>query len=454
MIARADRASIPLLSSTPLPQRPIWGEDSRANRDKSGRAQQEPSLAISRRDADVIVVAAKDFRATEDITREVWIYTSHNGGRTWPWNRRFPKVSDNIFRHSDPVVVARDDGRIYVASLASGDEPTKENHGLFITWSDNDGVTWHDAVTVTAQQETVFDDKEWLAIDQSGRSPYYHRMYIAWRPAGFRELWSTFSVDGGLTWADPIPAVEGELQSAFLVIDSNGRVLLFYIEPLKHDALGVIRFVTSDDGGETWSEPEFVAAIRQPKSPLNDYDRFRVFSIISVAIDPDRPDYMYVVWTDARDVETNGSDVMLTYSHDGGERWNRAQRLSTEPEGRVRDDFLPVIHVGARGRVHAFWMDRRGDPDNMLVNAVYRASDDGGVTWGPTSFVSDLATDHNIAVPPISPSPGDYWGLDSVGNRVCVAWSDTREGDENIYVDCGWMSDFGFQYYLPVRLHN
>lgn len=454
MTARGDQPTLQLPNQpTDHPVRLTWRSDARANTDASGLAQQEPHLAISRRNPDVIVVAAKDFRATDNISRSVWIYTSHDGGRTWPWNQRFPKVSEAIIRHSDPVAMARDDGRMYVLTLGTG-PPVPRHHGLFLTWSDDDGVTWHEAITVTAQRRTGFDDKEWMAIDQSPRSPYYRRMYVAWRPSDFQALWSTYSDDGGLTWADPIAATGGDVHSAYPVVDANGRLLLFYVDPLNVDVPGTIRFVVSDDGGETFGPPQKVIDIVQPTSPLNDRDKFRVLSILSAAVDPSDPARLYVAWTDARDVESSGADALLVHSRDGGASWSAPIRLSTEPPGQVRDDFLPAIHVGARGRLHAFWMDRRGDPDNVLINAMYRASDDGGLTWGPSSRVSDAATDHNIAVPENSPSPGDYWGLDSVGNRVCVSWVDTRSGNEDVYVDCAWMADLGLRYYLPVRLRE
>jgi hypothetical protein len=440
-------------ASSRLPDRPIWRGEVRANSDASGLAQQEPSLAISRRDADVVVVAAKDFRETSNISRSVWIYTSHDGGRTWPWNQRFPPVSDKIFRHSDPLAVARDDGRMYVVTLGSG-TPVELNHGLFLTWSDDDGVTWRPAVTITAQRRTFFDDKEWLAIDQSRHSLYYHRMYVAWRPENFDSMWLTTSADDGLTWSKPITVADGDVHSAYPLVDANGRLLVFFMDPLKVDAPGTIRFVASDDGGRTFGPPRAVADVQQPKSPLNHADQFRVYSIISAAVDPNDPDRFYVAWTDARDVSRNGVDALVVYSHDGGATWSQPLRLSSEPPGRVRDDFLPVIHVGARGRLHALWMDRRGDPNNVLVNAVYRASDDGGVTWGPTSRVSAVATDHNLGVPANSPSPGDYWGLDSVGNRVCAAWVDPRAGEEDVYVNCAWMTDMGLTYYLPAPFRN
>jgi hypothetical protein len=65
----------------------------RANTDVSGTAQQEPHLALSRRNPDVMIVAAKDFRNTETL-RAPCDHTCDDGGRrgTSPLNS-----SENIF---------------------------------------------------------------------------------------------------------------------------------------------------------------------------------------------------------------------------------------------------------------------------------------------------------------------------------------------------------------------
>ena len=157
-----------------------WGPNVRANADTGTASQHEPHLAISRTDPDVVVVAAKDYRTAN--TKEVWIYVSQDGGQTWPAGQqlRIPGLPGDISEQSDPVVVARDDGRIYVAALGYG-----SGHGLFLTWSDDDGDTWANSRSITHNETPGgLDDKEWLAVDNFPASAYYHNLYVAWANDG------------------------------------------------------------------------------------------------------------------------------------------------------------------------------------------------------------------------------------------------------------------------------
>ena len=234
---------------------PLWGPNEVANSDRSGFAQQEPSLAIHPQDPWNLVVAAKDFRRTQDITREVWIYVSFDGGRSWPIQLPFPGLPPAITRQSDPVALAAENGRFYVLVLGAG-TPAYRHHGLFLTWSDDGGRTWRDAVTVISEPSTVLDDKPWLARDNRPGSPFYGRLYVAWRPMHADVLWMVHSGDGGLSWSPPVTATEGEgVQGAMPVIGADGAVHLFYVEPMSPTTPGEIRVVTSFDGGRSFSAP-------------------------------------------------------------------------------------------------------------------------------------------------------------------------------------------------------
>src|SRR5437588_13043287 len=93
--------------------------------------------------------------------------------------------------------------------------------------------------------------------------------------------------------------------------------------------------------------------------------------------------------------------------------------------------------IRADGRLNAMWLDRRLDPSNVLFQAWYSSSTDGGATWEADTQVSDapgLGFDLNVGLPPGSGNAaGDYWGLDSAGGYVYAAWTDTRNGDQDIY---------------------
>src|ERR1043165_4952428 len=105
---------------------PTWSANVRANTDTTGYGQHEPALAVSPINPNVVVVANKDYR--EGDIKHVWIEASRDGGLTWPPQFR---MTNNVSTEteSDPVVIARDDGRIYVSCLTTG------NNGIFITWS-------------------------------------------------------------------------------------------------------------------------------------------------------------------------------------------------------------------------------------------------------------------------------------------------------------------------------
>src|SRR5688572_8246860 len=61
---------------------PAFGPNVRANEDATIYGQHEPSLAVSRVNTNTVVAASKDYRANN--VKQVWIYSSTDGGTTWP----------------------------------------------------------------------------------------------------------------------------------------------------------------------------------------------------------------------------------------------------------------------------------------------------------------------------------------------------------------------------------
>jgi subtilisin-like proprotein convertase family protein len=415
---------------------PIFGPNVRANQDTTIYAQHEPSLAVSRVHTNTVIVASKDYRQAN--VKRVWIDGSTDGGATWPVQVHMPNLPATD-SESDPVVIARDDGRIYVACLTTG------NNGIWITWTDDDGQTWHPSVPVI-QNQGGLQDKEWFAIDNNPASPYYHRMYMMYVPdPGFGSgVVEHHSTDGGLTWSGQQPIGGADTEYTYPVIASDGTVYNFMMENWGFGQTGTVQMTKSTNGGATWSTPLDVATAFQPVSPIRQPDQFRFFAIISAAIDPINGN-LYVAWTDNRNFSTNGTDVVYVRSTNGGTSWSAVTRLSHDPTGVVRDHITPMLKVGADGKLHAFWLDRRLDPNNRLFDSWYSSSTDGGNTWEPDTRVSTLSQDLNVGLPCCSGNypAGDYWGLDTALDTVYVAWNDTRSGDQDILVSKGLMHFVG-----------
>jgi hypothetical protein len=413
-----------------------FGPNMRANQDDSPFGQHEPSLAVSRVYTNALFVAAKDYRETN--TKQVWIYGSTDAGVTWPVQLQMPGIPSQVDKQSDPVVVARNDGRIYVAAMAYGGEPF--TGGIFITWTDDNGAHWKDPSVPVSYPDKTLDDKEWLAIDNNPCSPYYHRMYMTYNRGAVTVM--QHSTDGGETWSAHVPVgVSSYHQFPSPVIGSDGTVYTFMWYYGYNSGPGTIELTKSTDGGVTWSLPSIATSIQSPGSPIRESDNFRFISMPYAAIDPNNG-HLYVAWTDNRNFATEGTEVLYVKSTDRGNTWSpEPLRLSHDPKGVVRDHIVPVLSVGRDSRLHALWMDRRLDAANRLFDTWYSSSADGGATWEPDVRVSEVSQDLNVGFPPESGNAaGDYWGLDTYLDTVYVAWNDTRNGNQDIFVSKGLLT--------------
>ncbi|HET9494313.1 MAG TPA: sialidase family protein, partial [Chloroflexia bacterium] len=419
---------------------PIFGPNVRANTDTTSYGQHEPGLAVSRTDNDVVFAAAKDYR--DGNIKRVWIYGSTDGGSTWPVQLHMPGLPPTV-NESDPVVMARDDGRIYVSCLTTG------NEGIFITWTDDNGTTWQPSVPII-QNQPVLQDKDWFAIDNNPASPFHHRMYMMYAP-GANYVVEHHSTDGGLTWSPRQQIGGSNTEYTYPVVASDGTVYNFMMYNWGNGQIGTVQMTRSTDGGATWSTPSTVAMADQAGYHIRPSDQFRFFSIISAGVDPlsQGPNHtLYVSWTDDRAFNTTGTDVLYVKSTDGGATWGQPINLaqvSGRPECPGCDNITPMMTVGQDGKVHAFWLDRADDPappaGTGLFHSWYTSSTDGGATWDPATRVSTEPQNLNVGFPPGSgDAAGDYWGLDVSGDSVYVAWNDTRYNQQqDILVSRGIM---------------
>jgi hypothetical protein len=165
------------------------------------------------------------------------------------------------------------------------------------------------------------------------------------------------------------------------------------------DVKGVNKFgifyMRSFDGGLTWEN-----ARRLTASPGISFS-----SSMSVS-----GSLIHIAWRDDRD---GNQEIYYIRSTDGGETWGTETRLTSDPAR----SYVPGVAANGLS-VHVVWVDMR--PPGYY-GIYYKRSDDGGLTWGADTRLTD------------SPSFTLNPSLAVSGENVFVAWDDNQDGNKEIY---------------------
>ncbi|WP_062662320.1 sialidase family protein [Aeropyrum camini] len=264
--------------------------------------EHEPSVAVDPGNPDNIVVAAHH-EGLAGLPNAIGVYYSLDGGSTWTGPIVMPLANESDIYHSDPALAATGDGVFYIAYMSIG--PREMPGGYFfsasivVAKSVDGGATWSvinviDPGYIIDEMSQngiiVFDvmlDKPYIAAARVGGSDIVAVTYTAiadgYDPAKgvsvtiFR-ITAVISPDGGSTWIGPSTVAEkvntsqgfgpgGQfevLQGSNPAVAPTGEVYVAYYDSLSDGYLegrAAIMVSSSQDLGQTWSEPEQAAVI-------------------------------------------------------------------------------------------------------------------------------------------------------------------------------------------------
>jgi hypothetical protein len=384
---------------------------------------------------------------------------SFDGGATWrETTLPFSSCAGNAIadpftgapynRASDPWVSIGPDGTAYAAGLlaTNSTDGGVNDTGVATVTSSDGGRTWHNPNLEKADQGTspvfeftqFFNDKESITADPLHPGTAYvvwdrlqapsHSPDAALKAHAFRgPTWFSRTTDGGRTWttARPIfdPGQNSQTIGNIVVVNpTNGKLYDFFDQfsttgsPNFTPRGDSVSFITSGDGGNTWSNARVVSA----EQTVADVDpntgaALRTEGTIpSVAVDPATGE-LYAVWEDARFTGTV-NQVVISTSTDGGLKWSDPAAVST---ATGRPAFTPTVAVNAGGFVGVTYYDMRnltaGNTTTLPTDVWIKTSPRGGAAFGADTHV---AGSFDMFAAPVAGGffVGDYEALGVNGN--------------------------------------
>ena len=386
--------------------------------DPLARNPVEASIAIDPGNRDRMIAVSYQTGFDKAPRTTGYIYVSHDGGRTW----RNERASNPLGRtQGDDVVTFAGPGvalHTYISFLGIRvPNPARAETGIFVTRSDDAGLTWGPPVAAVDHANTVlpFEDKPWMAAEGD-------KAYIAWTrfdeygvkdPSCRTHIIVARSDDGAKTFAMPRPISDSPgdcvdsdntVEGAVPAIGVDGRVHVVWAGPrgLIHDSSvdgttwNVDRVIAGNPGG--WDIP-IRGITRHNGMPVTMVDRSK---------GPGRGT-IYVNWIDER----NGDpDVFVIKSRDNGATWSAPVRVNDDPLKNGAVQFFTWMAVDpSDGSVNVLFYDRRNRPGARSGLTLARSTDGGATFANHAVDIPDFEVTDDITF-------GDYLGVDARGGRV------------------------------------
>lgn len=347
-----------------------------------------PNVLVSREEGDtahaetMIVANPNDVKnllgASILFTRSEWgmtckTYASKDGGYTW-LDTAFPERFE--YMSFDPQVAFGTQGTAYFIMLSVGNRNV-----TYLYRSEDNGFTWERPRLLKKS------DHPQMIVDKT-TGKYAGRVYVT-AMHGIKSLGVTRSENDGRSFIGPT-VVPNPRNYAMLnqnpLVFNDGTLFIPYFIWDENGAPGSsitnrAEFVTSSDGGISFSEPNIVFSVPRGKwSPRTDLrGSFATGSNLVYALDtrPNIGDRLYVLWHEPR---LDHQRLLFSSSVDKGKTWSEAKLVSSNVPTESAQ-YQPMLAVNSEGVIGIAWFDTRNAKEQNRYDLYFTASIDGGQSF-------------------------------------------------------------------------
>jgi hypothetical protein len=405
------------------------------------RAQAEPYIVRSPTDPDYLLATFQEGRRTDGGAVNCGYSVSHDGGLHWT-RALIPFVGQTsggpYERATDPVCGIDLDGNAFLNVIAATNSNFTTGAVLVSRSTDGGANFGPPSIVYQSPSASQFPDKNWMAVNTFPGTPTTGRIVVTFTLfTGANQngapIVRAFSDNHGATWSGigNIADSATDTQGSQPIFISGGRLAVVYWN-FNHTgsfADDFMQVVVSNDGGNTFGPPKFIANVAMYEEPQIRSDGFLP------AVAADRVGNLFVAYQ----ARQNGVPrILFTKSSNAGDTWTPPIAISDNPANS--GVFNAAISASPDGQtLTAIFYDHRNNPGSQTLVDLYLAqSFDGGATWKPNIRVSSVSTDAALA--PLTGSGlmlGDYQGVAESTNPNVPAvpvWIDTRTGNPDPFV--------------------
>ncbi|MFO0973980.1 MAG: sialidase family protein [Phycisphaerae bacterium] len=383
-----------------------------------GDAANEPSLAVDPTNPNRMAIGWRQFDTVLSNFRQAGWAFSQDAGRSWV----FPGVLEAKVFRSDPVLESSPDGVFYYNSL-------EESFVCDLYRSTNHGQTWPESFPAFG------GDKAWMAVDPTdgvGRGNLYCAWSSNAGCCGSSVF--TRSLDGGATWMTPI-AFSATPIFGTLDVGPKGEVYVCGRSPGSGSTFRVARSDSVQNPADPSPSFDPVVTVNLGGSQLTSAPVNPAGLAGQAWIAVDRSDgpwrgSVYMLCS----VDPPGADpldVNFIRSLDGGQTWSAPVRVNDDPPGTNAYQWFGTMAVAPNGRIDVIFNDTRNSPTAQTSQLMYTYSYDGGHTWDANTIVS-LPFDSHVGWP-MQNKIGDYYDMVSDNVGANVAYAATFNGEQDVY---------------------
>jgi hypothetical protein len=444
--------------------------------------ENETAVAASLANPKVAVAASNDYVDGGNL-----VMRTSDGGRHWSSTRVVPmfRGTGDVCSGGDPsVAYSRRDHVFYMSQLCFFRALPYSEVQIYV--SHDNGRTWTPGRAAAraasnfnyktgAVDTSIFNDKEYIAVDNTPTSPFYGRLYVGYTkfhmlPNGFSDYCPLqLSYTDSINMANPSLTVfqhtpiqpdnpggngTGASSNQYFTpqVESNGALDVAFMQEDCNDSFDPhVLFQRSADGGQSFlanavqvDKPgQFMDFLDKARDDTLPPTHFRAPDTVSLAYNP-RTGSLTFLYQNNINRAKSAADISMQQSFDGGQHWTDMRFLSVDSSGKPApgDQFFPWIAAASNGNLYAIWFDRRLDPANILINTWEARSSNDGVTW-TSRRISTRSWNPNLGFFSSGAFIGDYNGLAVSRTNVYPVWTDGRDtqiartgiGNTDIFTD-------------------